>query len=198
VKRKKLSAIIAVLLALTFVAGMTGPLASASNVTIEFLNPLGKIDTLDNLPLAERTPWLLDDEGRLLERKVVGLPNNGTTFPIFAIAMHLIDIYGKYGQFYPDAGIILVASAFGGNWSSNTEAHQELYNNSPDGLASGGLGGFTGGLMTYVTAPAGVLPSTNAWNLAYSAHPNMNAAGVTTGTANWTGDIDVQLAGTAV
>ena len=197
-KKKKLSAFIAVLLALTFIGGMAGPFVSASNVTIEFLNPLGKIDMFDNLPLAERTPWLLDDQGRLMERKVIGLPTNGTQFAQIAIAMRLIDKFGKYGQFYPDAGIILVTSTIGGNWGPNTDASYDLYNNSPDGLATGGLGGFTGNINTYYTAPAGVLPSQNAWNLAYSAHPNMTTAGAVTGTANIAGDIDVQLAGTAV
>jgi hypothetical protein len=198
VKRKKLSAFIAVMLALTFLFAMAVPFAGASSVTIEFMNPLGKIDMWDNLPLAERKPWALDEQGRLTERIVMGLPTNGTTFPQVAIAMHLIDLYGKYNQYYPGAGIILVTSAFGGNWASNTYASQQLYNNSPDGLASGGLGGFTGAIATYYAAPTGVLPSVNAWNLAYSSHPNMTAAGAVTGTVNWTGDIDVQLAGTAV
>ena len=194
-KKKKLSAFIAVLLALTFIAGMAGPFVGAADVTIEFLNPLGKVDMHDNLPLAERVPWKLDENGRLTERKVLGLPTNGTQFAQIAVAMHLIDKFGKFGQYYPDAGIVLVTSSIGGNWGPNTDASYDFFNNSPDGQAAGTL---SGNMNTYYTAPAGVLPSQNAWNLAYSAHPNMTAAGAVTGTANIAGDIDVQLAGTAV
>jgi len=187
------------MLALTFLVGMAAPFAGASNVTIEFLNPLGKIDMLDNLPLAVRTPWALDEEGKLTERKVLSLPTNGTQFAQVAIAMHLIDRFGKYDP-VTDAGIILVTSSIGGNWGPNSDTSYDLLSNSPDGLANANAFGtnVTGNLVTYFTAPAGVLPSQNAWNLAYSAHPNMNAAGAVTGTANWVGDIDVQLAGTAV
>ncbi|MCL2366509.1 MAG: hypothetical protein FWC75_05605 [Oscillospiraceae bacterium] len=201
-KRKKLSIFIAAILTMALIFTMTAPLAVASNVTIEFLNPLGQIDMLDNLPLAERRPWQLDENGKLTERIVVGLPTNGTLFPQIAIAMHLIDLYGRYNEIHPGAGIVLVTSAFGGNWSSNTDASQDFFNNSPDGLAAGGLGGLSVGgaaVPTYVVAPAGVLPSVGEWNLRYSSHPNMNPiTGATTGTINFTGDIDVQLAGTAI
>ena len=196
-KRKKLSAFIAVILALTFIAGMTGPFAGAANVTIEFLNPLAKIDMHDSLPLAERIPWKLDENGKLTERKVIALTTNGTQFAQIAIAMRLIDKFGKYDP-ATDAGILLITSSIGGNWGPNTDASYDLYANSPDGLATGGLGGTSGNINTYFTAPAGVLPSTNEWNLAYSAHPNMTELGATTGTANWVGDVDAVLAGTAV
>lgn len=197
-KKRKLSAFIAVLLAFTFLFAMASPVASASNVTIEFLNPLGQIDMKDSLPLAERRPWALDENGRLTERIVLGLPTNGTQFPQIAIAMHLVDLYGRYGEFHPGAGIILVTSSIGGNWGPNTYASYDVYANSPDGLASGGLGGFTGNVVTFLTAPVGTLPSQGEWNVRYSSHPNLNDQNMPIGAVNWTGDIDVQLGGTAV
>jgi len=195
------------MLAVTLLAGMAAPFASASDpVTIEFLNPLGKIDMHDNLPLAERKPWKLDPiTGKLTERIVLGMPTNGTQQSQIAIAMHLIDRFGKYDP-VTNAGIILVTSSIGGNWGPNADVSYDVMANSPDGMATGGLGwppasvtaGASQNMNTYYTAPAGVLPSQGAWNLAYSSHPNMTAEGATTGTVNWAGDIDVQLAGTAV
>jgi len=209
VKRKKSSTVlIAVMLAVTLMTGMAAPLASATPapVTIEFLNPLGKIDMLDNLPLAERKPWALDPvTGKLTERIVLALPTNGTQQAQIAIAMHLIDRFGKYDP-ETNAGIVLVTSSIGGNLGPNADVSYDVMSNSPDGMAVGGIGwppasetaGASQNMVTYFAAPVGVLPTQGAWNLAYSSHPNMNAAGIVTGTVNWAGDIDVQLAGTSV
>ena len=213
------------MLAVTLLAGLALPFASASGpgVTIEFLNPLGKIDMHDNIPLAERKPWNLGPDGKLRERIVLAMPTNGTQMSQIAIAMHLIDQYGKYDP-ATGHGIILVTSSIGGNWGPNADVSYDLLGNSPDGLPNGTagnmgwpptnvLGGASANINTYYTIPAftfnapvaGTLPegaadirNQNDWNLLYSSHPNMSATGVVTGTANWVGDIDVALAGTAI
>ena len=56
-KRKRFSAVLGCILTLAILAGIAVPLASAAEQTITFLNPLGKVEPLDNQALAER----LDD-----------------------------------------------------------------------------------------------------------------------------------------
>ncbi|MBP5166245.1 MAG: hypothetical protein ILP09_03205, partial [Oscillospiraceae bacterium] len=60
-KRKRISVAVGVVLALAIIAGIAIPLASAANVSVTFLNPLGKLEPLKNQPLAER---LADLEGK--------------------------------------------------------------------------------------------------------------------------------------
>ena len=232
-KRKRISKLIAIALALTFMVGAVGPLgtlAAPASVEIEFLNPLGKIDMLDLQPLAIRTPWALDAQGHLTERKVLEVPTNGTQSPQIGVAMHLIDMFGKYGEYYEDAGIVLVTRTIGGNWGSNGYVSYDVYSNFADGLAASNIAALGEAVFpisnsyvpTYYTMPAAVpgtsLPTpatterllteagsphiwttSGEWNKAYSSHPNLNpVTGDAIGTVNWTGAIDVAIAGSAV
>ena len=178
-KRKKLSALLAIILTLTIVAAMTAPLASASEVTIEFLNPLGKIDPLDNNPLAERTPWLLDANGKLLEKKVIGVYTQSGTAGTNAIAMALVDEFGLYN---PETGhgIILVNGAHGGNWGRRADATYDYRMVRPSGQS---LNDPAGQAVTYLTT----LPATP--NM-----PNGYGIGMTGAYSGW---IDVVLSGEA-
>ncbi|MDR0489813.1 MAG: fibronectin type III domain-containing protein [Oscillospiraceae bacterium] len=58
-KRKRFSAVLGCVLTLAILAGIAIPLASAAEVTIEFLNPLGTVVPPNNQPLVER-PTSLD------------------------------------------------------------------------------------------------------------------------------------------
>ena len=53
-KKKKISVAVGAVLALAVIAGIAIPLASAANVSVTFLNPLGELEPLENRPLAER------------------------------------------------------------------------------------------------------------------------------------------------
>ena len=55
-KRKRLSILLGFILTLTMLAGLTIPLASAADVTIEFYNPLAEWEPIDNMPIASREP----------------------------------------------------------------------------------------------------------------------------------------------
>ena len=171
-KRKRFSAVLGVTLALVLLLGLTIPLASAAEeYTIEFLNPLGRVEPQDNQPLAERVPWKLDANGHLTEKKVIMRAQYSSTNVGDALVLSLIDEYGKYGQYYPDAGIIYVTGSLGGNWGSRTD---DQYNVSYVNPAS----------APYWRAPTGA-PSD--WNDKYSA-----------GTGNYTGgNIDIAIMGLA-
>ena len=54
-KKKKISAVLRLMLAIVLIAGIAAPAASASaNVSIEFLNPLGDVDVQHDVGLSER------------------------------------------------------------------------------------------------------------------------------------------------
>jgi hypothetical protein len=146
VKRKKLTKLLGVILALVMLSGLTMPFASASEVTIEFLNPLGRVEPLDNQPLTERPEWLLDENGKLMERKVVRAITFSNNQASIALAMMLMDEFGRYGEFYPDAGILLVANgSLGNNWGRRSD--QEYINmvnvTNSRYTAAGTVGGMT-------------------------------------------------------
>ena len=194
------------MLALTFLVSVVGPIGAvaAEPVTIEFLNPLAKIDMHDSQPLAERPGWQLDPvTGKLTEPIALVMPHNGDQAGMLAVAMGLIDRFGSYGDdtsCAPGAGIILLISAGNGGWGPRLDQMYDLYDNSPDGGAgpnsnTANYYTFTG--MSGYSAAAGG-PTLEALNLRYSSHPTMNAAGgnAPSGT-RYAGDIDAVLAGTA-
>jgi len=123
VKIKRLSKLLSVILTLVLLSGLAIPFASANDeVKIEYLNPLGRVEPLDNQPLAERTPWALDEDGKLTERKVIRAVTYGNNQASVALIMMLIDEFGRYGEFYPDAGIIMAGNgSLGGNWGRRTD-----------------------------------------------------------------------------
>ena len=55
-KRKRLSALFGIIIALALLAGLTVPLAMADEVVIEFYNPLAEWEPIDNMPIASRAP----------------------------------------------------------------------------------------------------------------------------------------------
>ena len=176
-KRKRLSAILGCILALTILAGFLLPLANAADVTIEFLNPFGRIEPLDNQPLAERTPWAVDASGHLTEKKVILRVTYSGSHGPDALVMHLIDQYGKYGQYYPDAGIIFVTSSLGGNWGPKTEQNYNVNWVNP----TGGAGSPTYFSTNYTSSVTG-----GNWVDQYSS-----------GSGTYAGPIDVAILGTA-
>jgi hypothetical protein len=172
VKKKRFSAILGVVLAFVLLIGLTLPLAGAAGAyTIEFLNPLGRVEPQDNQPLTERVPWLLDADGHLTETKVVMRIQYDTTSTGDALAMMLMDEFGRYGQYYPNAGIVYVTSAFSGNWGPKTELN---YNTN---WVVGGTGVSVSNLTGYSMAP-----------LTGTYQPS---------NANYRGKIDVALGGIA-
>ena len=174
-KRKRLSRIIGIILTVMMLAGLAVPFASAGGTyTLEFLNPKGRIEPHDNQPLTERVPWQLDAQGHLMEKKVVLRLQYDTTNTGDALALLLMDEFGKYGQYYPDAGIIYVTSAFSGNWGPKTEQNYNVNWVNPTGAS---------GSPSYWQAPTGA-PSN--WNDLYRS-----------GTGTYSGKIDIVLGGIA-
>lgn len=53
-KRKRISALLGIVIALTVLAGLTVPLATAEGVEIEFYNPRAELEPIDNMPVASR------------------------------------------------------------------------------------------------------------------------------------------------
>ena len=173
-KHKRLSAVLGCVLALIMLAGLTVPLTSANSVTLEFLNPLGRIEPQENRSLAERYAWKLDENGKLTEKKVIMRLFYANSLAPTALMMRLIDEYGKYGEFYDDAGIILLTAGLSGNWGPKTEANYNV----------NWVEGRTG--VTYVTAPAGAPAD---WNDKYSSGSgNYNSAH---------GPVDIAIMGVA-
>ncbi|MDR0491459.1 MAG: hypothetical protein LBH28_09490 [Oscillospiraceae bacterium] len=176
-KRKRLSAVLGIVLALVMLAGLTVQFASAAvgnEYTIEFLNPLGRVEPQDNQPLIERIPWQLDGNGHLKEKKVIMRLQYSSNNVGDALAMMLIDEYGKYGEYYPDAGIIFVTAGLGGNWGAKTEASYNVNWVNPTGVA---------GSPSYWRAPTG---SPADWNDKYAA-----------GNGVYAGRIDIAIMGLA-
>ena len=66
-KRKKHIGIIGCLLAIALLVGIMAVTVSADSPVIEFLNPLGQVEPVQNLPLAERLDGLNDSTIRLLQ-----------------------------------------------------------------------------------------------------------------------------------
>ena len=55
-KRKRFSALLGIIIALTLLVGLTTPIASSASVVIEFYNPLAEMEPQDNMPIAPRAP----------------------------------------------------------------------------------------------------------------------------------------------
>ena len=55
-KRKRFSALLGIIIALTMLASLTVPIATAEDVEIEFYNPLAELEPVDNMPIAPRGP----------------------------------------------------------------------------------------------------------------------------------------------
>jgi hypothetical protein len=164
-----------VILAFVMLLGLTLPLASAADeYTIEYLNPLGRVEPQDNQPLTERVPWQLDANGHLTEKKVIMRLNYGSTNVTDALVLNLMDQYGKYGQYHANGGIIYVTSALSGNWGAKSEANYNVNWVNPTGAT---------GSPSYWRAPTG---SPADWNDKYAA-----------GNGAYAGKIDIALMGLA-
>ena len=111
----RFSAALGCVLALTILLGIAAPLAGASVVTVDFLNPLAEVEPINNQPLAERAGWTFDENGNPdFNGKVVGLAwysKETNTQALAAVAM-------KLKEEYPD--VIIMASANVGSLFSTT------------------------------------------------------------------------------
>jgi len=146
VKRKRISKLLSIILTLVLLSALSVPFASAAEVTIEYLNPLGRLEPLDNQPLSERTPWQLDANGKLTERKVLRAVTYGNNQASVALIMMLIDEFGRYGEFYDDAGILFVANgSLGFNWGRRSDAEYSAMVNVTNSryTASAAINGLT-------------------------------------------------------
>lgn len=94
-KKRRISVLIGLVLTLAIIAGIAIPLASAANVSVTFLNPLGELEPLINQPLAER---LTDFKGKEIALAYYAKAQN--PHAVRAIGEMLEEEYGITAKLY--------------------------------------------------------------------------------------------------
>ena len=118
-KKTRFSSVFAIVLIIALLSGLAIPLASAQNVSIEFLNPLGKIETLNNQALAERS--FTDFSGKTVA--IASYSKTTNSEACRALALLLEEEYGVFSETNPTGIRILTSPNLGNAWNQKTDAN---------------------------------------------------------------------------
>ncbi|MCL2392599.1 MAG: hypothetical protein FWC66_08375 [Oscillospiraceae bacterium] len=116
--------LLAIVLAIVLLAALTTPMAVASTVTVEALNPLGAIDIQQNIPLTSRDRFLDNDGNVDFNDRVIGLSAYSKTHNsqvIQALGWLLMERY---------PGVLIVNTGvadLGSPWNHKTDANYDQW-----------------------------------------------------------------------
>ena len=117
-KRKRFSALLGCLLALTMLLGLAAPFAGASDpVVITFLNPMGELEPMDDMPVASRAPLRAKlAAGEQVDILVLYYAKNGNGEINLALAQLVKETWlQQYADAYAASGnTIIITMAHGG------------------------------------------------------------------------------------